>query len=104
MADGGRASEPAGRAFDRRLLFPIQFTNTVTTVRQAKKSVNRFPPGPRSKTPLAGYMVYRRGMLRTIERLARDYGDISYFRVGPRPAYFVNHPDYIREVLVTGNQ
>jgi len=49
-------------------------------------------------------MVYRRGMLRTIERLARDYGDISYFRVGPRPAYFVNHPDYIREVLVTGNQ
>jgi cytochrome P450 len=43
-------------------------------------------------------------MLRTIERLAREYGDISYFHVGPRPAYFMNHPDYVREVLVTGHQ
>src|SRR5262249_33378091 len=29
------------------------------------------------------------------------YGDIAHFRVGPLHSYLINHPDLIREVLVT---
>ena len=32
---------------------------------------------------------------------ARLYGDLPYFRLGPYHAYLVNHPDLVREVLVT---
>ncbi len=33
--------------------------------------------------------------------MTREYGDLPYFRLGPYHAYLVNHPDLIREVLVT---
>ncbi len=32
---------------------------------------------------------------------ARQYGDLPYFRLGPYHAYLVNHPDYVRDVLVS---
>ncbi len=32
--------------------------------------------------------------------LARKYGDIAYYRVGPERFVFLNHPDFVREVLV----
>jgi cytochrome P450 len=32
--------------------------------------------------------------------LARDFGDVAYFRLGPLRVYQVNHPDLIREILV----
>lgn len=36
-----------------------------------------------------------------LTRLARDHGDIVRFRVGPQVLILVNHPDLIRELLVT---
>jgi cytochrome P450 len=36
-----------------------------------------------------------------LERLAREYGDTSSFRIGPQRVYFFNHPDLVRDVLVT---
>lgn len=30
-------------------------------------------------------------------------GDITFFRMGNQPAYFINHPDLIRDVLVTNH-
>jgi cytochrome P450 len=35
------------------------------------------------------------------QKMARDYGDIAYVRVGPYHTYVLNHPSLIREVLVT---
>src|SRR5712692_11365103 len=32
---------------------------------------------------------------------SRKYGDIFVFRAGSRRAYFINSPDYIKDVLVT---
>jgi cytochrome P450 len=32
-----------------------------------------------------------------------QYGDLSYFKLGPQQAFFLNHPDFIKEVLVTNN-
>jgi cytochrome P450 len=36
-----------------------------------------------------------------LSALARDYGDVSFFRIGPQPIYFFAHPDQVRDVLVT---
>ena len=71
---------------------------------QAKPISSRYPPGPRRTIPLAGLLAYRRGPLPFFQNLAQQYGDISYFRLGPQPAYFFNHPDYIKEILITNNQ
>ena len=61
------------------------------------------PPGPRRVVPLAGLFAYRRGPLPFFQSLAERYGDISYFRLGPQQAFFFNHPDYIKDILVTNH-
>lgn len=33
--------------------------------------------------------------------MARDYGDVSRFHLGPQQVFFLNHPDLIRDLLVT---
>lgn len=58
------------------------------------------PPGPRR--PLVGALISPgRDPLRLFTRFAREYGDVVYFRMGGELVYFVNHPQYIRDVLVT---
>jgi len=42
-----------------------------------------------------------RDPLAMLTRFARDYGDMAFFRLGSERCYFVNHPDAIRDVLVT---
>ncbi len=64
----------------------------------------RYPPGPRRMFPLSGLLGYRRGPLPFFQNLAAQYGDISYFRLGPQEAFFLNHPDLIKDVLVTNHQ
>ena len=61
------------------------------------------PPGPADDPPGATLYAMRRDPLEFFSRLAREYGDIVRFRLGDHPhdLYLVNHPDYIREVLVT---
>jgi cytochrome P450 len=49
------------------------------------------------------FIAFRRDSISFIENLAR-YGDISYFRMGPQDVYFLNHPDYVKDVLVTHQQ
>jgi len=66
--------------------------------------VSTYPPGPRRVLPLAGLFAYRRGPLPFFQNLAERYGDISYFRLGPQQAFFFNHPDYIKDILVTNHQ
>jgi len=37
------------------------------------------------------------------QHLAKDYGDIAHYKIGWHHIVFLNHPDYIREVLVVQN-
>jgi cytochrome P450 len=37
------------------------------------------------------------------QQLARDYGDIAHYKIGWHHIVYLNHPDYIREVLVVQN-
>jgi cytochrome P450 len=71
----------------------------------SEKSSNRvYPPGPRRGLPLTNLLAYRRGPLAYFQNLAQQYGDISFFRIGPQEAYFLNHPELIKDVLVTNHQ
>jgi cytochrome P450 len=60
----------------------------------------RLPPGP--LLPVIGPLIMPgRDPLTFFTRLVRTYGDVAYFRMGGERVYFVSHPDYIRQVLVT---
>ncbi|HZB44448.1 MAG TPA: cytochrome P450, partial [Pyrinomonadaceae bacterium] len=36
--------------------------------------------------------------------LARQYGDVAQFRIGPQKAFLLSHPDHVRDVLVTHHE
>jgi cytochrome P450 len=59
------------------------------------------PPGPKGN-PFFGRLVHasRRDPLNFMLGLAREYGDISTFRVGRDRVFFVNTPEGVRDVLV----
>ena len=63
-------------------------------------AANRRPPGP--KRPLLGALISPgRDPLKLFTNFARDYGDIVHFTMSGEKIFFVNHPLYIRDVLVT---
>src|SRR5205807_609522 len=64
----------------------------------------RLPPGPR--TSLLNTIVYRPGRdpLVFFTNLARTYGDIVSYRMAGERVFFINDPQYIKDVLVTHNR
>jgi cytochrome P450 len=61
-------------------------------------------PGPRPDFPGAHLLAMRRNPLGFLTMLARDYGDVVRMRLGTQQVYLLNHPDHIRDVLVTHNR
>lgn len=59
------------------------------------------PPGPKPKLPLANLLAFRRDPLGLLLNTARRYGDLAHTRFGSHNIYLLNHPDYIRKVLIT---
>ncbi|MEW6209244.1 MAG: cytochrome P450 [Acidobacteriota bacterium] len=59
------------------------------------------PPTLRGKPVVGNLREFRRDPLNFLTRIARRHGDVVLFYLGPRRIYLVNHPDYIRDVLVT---
>jgi cytochrome P450 len=60
------------------------------------------PPGPRDW--FFGLSIGLRSLrepLPFLHEMARRYGDIAHFQVGPLHTYLLNHPNLIREVLVS---
>jgi cytochrome P450 len=58
------------------------------------------PPGPKANPLIGTLLEFRRDKLAMMTRMARDYGDVVRYRLGPVIAYQINHPDYIHEILV----
>ena len=57
-------------------------------------------PG-RKNSPIVGNLyAFRKSPLGFLSKMAREYGDLVYFKVARQHMYLVNHPDYVREVLV----
>jgi len=61
----------------------------------------RYPPGPRSTIPGRYVLAYRRNPLAFLQKLAHEYGDIAYLKFGSQHFVLLNHPDLIKDVLVT---
>lgn len=59
------------------------------------------PPGPTYRLPGQALFALRRDPIAFLSKLAHEYGDIAHFRLLGRDAFFVNHPDYIQDILVT---
>ena len=62
---------------------------------------SKLPPGPKSKIPLGHLFSYRRDSIGFLRKIAKEYGDIVHFKIGPIRIVLLNHPDYIKEVLST---
>jgi cytochrome P450 len=58
------------------------------------------PPGPRGRWPVGSLPEFGRDLLGFLTGCARDYGDVVHFRLGRRPAYLLNRPELIEQVLV----
>src|SRR4030095_17006017 len=61
----------------------------------------RVPPGPKRGFPGSTLLRFRKDPLAYFEKLAREFGDVSRFRLGREHIVFVNHPEFIRNILVT---
>ena len=59
------------------------------------------PRGPKNLLLLGNLYAFRAAPLDFLTKTAREYGDLPYFKLGPYDTYLVNHPDYVRDVLVT---
>lgn len=64
----------------------------------------RFPPGfQRNLLWFAFRRLRPANPILLFQHLAREYGDIAHYKIGWNHIVFLNHPDYIREVLVVQN-
>src|SRR5438128_2639479 len=58
------------------------------------------PPGPR-RALIGTLLMPGRDPLALFANLARTYGDVVHFKMGGERVFFINHPQYIRDVLMT---
>jgi cytochrome P450 len=69
-----------------------------------QRRIYRFPPGFRRN--LLWYALRKFRPVNPIflfQHLAETYGDIAHYKLGHHHIVFLNHPEYIREVLVVQN-
>jgi cytochrome P450 len=64
----------------------------------AQKS-SALPPSPKADWIGGHFRSFRKAPTEFLTGLSK-LGDVSFFRMASQPAYFVNHPDLIRDVLV----
>jgi len=70
----------------------------------ATGSPYRFPPGFQRNLLWFAFRRFRpANPILLFQHLADDYGDIAHYKIGWNHIVFLNHPDYIREVLVVQN-
>jgi cytochrome P450 len=64
----------------------------------------RFPPGFERNLLWFAFRRFRpANPILLFQHLAEQYGDIAHYKIGWNHIVFLNHPDYIREVLVVQN-
>jgi cytochrome P450 len=59
------------------------------------------PPALKGRPIFGVFRDFHRDALAFIENTVRQHGDIVNFRLGSQNAYLINHPDWIKDVLVT---
>jgi len=59
------------------------------------------PPGPKSLIPGRALLAFRRDPIAFLMSTVREFGDIACFGAGSQHYFLVNHPDTIKDILVT---
>jgi cytochrome P450 len=68
------------------------------------KGAYRFPPGLERNLLWFAWRKFRpANPIFLFQHLAETYGDIAHYKIGHHHIVFLNHPEYIREVLVVQN-
>lgn len=62
------------------------------------------PPGPKGAPIVGTLFELRRNPVAFLTRIAREYGDIVYFKLGTQPVFLVNDPELIKDILVTNSK
>src|SRR5919205_1596709 len=63
--------------------------------------ITKYPPGPSYKIPGKLIRQFVHDPIKTLSTISQKYGDISYFKLGPKQhVYLINNPDYIEKVLI----
>lgn len=63
--------------------------------------ITKYPPGPTYKMPGKLIRQFIHDPIKTLSTISQKYGDISYFKLGPKQhVYLINNPDYIEKVLI----
>jgi cytochrome P450 len=62
------------------------------------------PPGPPQRLFTGNFREFYTDLLGFFSRCAKEYGDVTYFRLGRRPCLLVNHPELIEQILVKQNR
>jgi cytochrome P450 len=62
-----------------------------------------YPPGPKGALPGLQFLSFTRDPLGFLTGAARRYGDVVYFDGLSDDFYLLNHPEYVKDVLVTHN-
>jgi cytochrome P450 len=64
----------------------------------------RFPPGFQRNLLWFAFRKFRpANPILLFQHLSQEYGDIAHYKIGWHHIVFLNHPDYIREILVVQN-
>src|SRR5271155_290995 len=59
-------------------------------------------PPLRKGLPFIGVLPqFRKNAPVFLQSMARDYGDIVHYRLGPQDVYLVSNPEWIKDILVT---
>ncbi len=66
------------------------------------RAANELPPSQKSDFIGGHFRSFRKDPTAFLTRQAA-LGDLSYFRLGPQPAYLAAHPELIRDILVVNN-
>src|SRR6202451_2860553 len=68
------------------------------------RGTHRYPPGFHRNHLWFALLKFRpANPIFLFQHLAQTYGDIAHYKIGPHHIVFLNHPEYIREVLVVQN-
>jgi len=72
--------------------------------RAGKDGTHRFPPGFERNLLWVAWRRFRpANPIFLFQHLAREYGDIAHYKIAWNHIVFLNHPEYIREILVVQN-
>lgn len=58
------------------------------------------PPGPMGLPLFGNAFAFKKNPAEYLVECGKKYGDVVLFHLGGLPIYFLNHPDYVRDVLV----